>query len=323
MFDITTIGDIKLDVFVDLGRDAKVSCNLDKSACKMCIDYGVKIPVDSAVTMMAGSAPNIAIGARRLGLKSSIISVVGDDAASTLAFEGLKKEGISPDYVRVQKGSQSSFAAILNFEGESTMLAVHQAFDYKIPTNIKSKWFFVSEMGAKYKELYRELIDCCGKGAHVALNPGASQIEEYDDALLELVKACDLLIVNQSEAKSLTGSPSNDTPVLLDTLKHMGPKTVVITKGKDGAWALHEGVKYHSPMFPGERVEATGAGDSFATGVVSAIIAGYDMPTALTWGAVNAASVVQHVGPQAGLRTLAQLKEDIAGQPSYTVEKVK
>ena len=67
------------------------------------------------------------------------------------------------------------------------------------------------------------------------------------------------------------------------------------------------------PEYPGPRIEATGAGDAFTTAYIAALIHGLSHAEALTWGPINAGSVVQQVGPQAGLLTRhkmeAQLKK--------------
>ncbi len=320
MFDITTIGDIKLDVFVDLGDDAKLHCTKDEEACEMRIKYGEKIPVDSAVTMMAGSAPNVTIGARRLGRSSSIISVVGDDTTAVLALNGLKQEGVSTDYVHIAKGKDSSFSAVLNFQGESTILAVHHPHDYTIPGNLKTDWLFVTELGPNYRGLFKEIIaQQATLGYKLGINPGAIQLEELDPALFELIAACELLIVNKQEAKDLLHVPADDIKALLRGLQEMGPQTVIITDGKKGAYGAQGKSVYHAPMFPGKRVEATGAGDAFATGVLAALASDKDLPTALTWGSVNSANVVQHVGPQAGLQTQAQIQDQLSQHP-YAIE---
>jgi len=52
---------------------------------------------------------------------------------------------------------------------------------------------------------------------------------------------------------------------------------------------------------PAVVVEKTGAGDSFATGCLAAIMLGQSMRTALLWGSLNAASVIGQVGTQPGL----------------------
>lgn len=323
MYDLITVGDIKLDVFIELGEDAKLHCNLNKKDCLMEIRYGEKIPVDSAVTMMAGTAPNVAIGIRRLGGASSIVSVVGEDATATLAMDGLKKEGISTDYIRIAEGRKSSFAAVLNFQAESTVLAVHEPHTYTMPENLKTKWLFVSEIGAIYKDLYREIAQMAENGIKIAINPGAMQLEELDESLYHLISVADLLILNKDEAQLLCNCPTDDPKVLVRTMQELGPRIAIVTDGKGGSYASDDGKIFHAPLFEiGERVEATGAGDAFSTGVLGALITGHDLQTALTWGSINSGSVVKYIGPQKGLLTRQQISDELSKKPEYKVEVI-
>ena len=320
MYNLVTLGDIKLDVFIDLGDDAKLQCGVKRDTCEIVMRYGEKIPVDSAVSMMAGSAANIAIGARRLGSAVSIISVVGQDTTATLAYDGLKKEGISTQYV-TQNGGQSSFSAVLNVQGESTILAVHRPHTYTLPDNLQTHWLFLTEMGANYKNLYRDVIARAQKdGMKIGINPGAIQLEDLDDVLFALLEHTELLMVNKEEAQRLCQCDLEEAPSLLATLHELGPHTVIVTNGREGAYASDGKKSYHAPMFPGERVEATGAGDAFSTGVLAALIAQQPLALALAWGSANAASVVQYVGPQEGLLTRTQLSARLAEHPEYSVE---
>ncbi|HBU27746.1 TPA: hypothetical protein DEB00_01355 [Candidatus Uhrbacteria bacterium] len=322
MYDLLTIGDIKLDVFIDLGNDAKVFCAKDTRACEMRIKYGQKIPVDSAVSMMAGSAPNVAIGARKLGLSTSILSVVGDDTTATLAMDTLKKEGISTDYVQIAKNEQSSFSAILNFQGESTILAVHHPHTYLVPDSIEASWIFVTEMGPNYQSLFNRLIALKQeKKLKLSINPGAIQLEELDQSLFDLIGLSELLIVNKEEAKTLLHVDSHNVQALLRGLQAMGPRVVILTDGENGAYGTENTVIYHAPIFTSTRVEATGAGDAMATGMLAALASGFDLPTALTWGTVNASQVIQYVGPQKGLQTRQQILHLLRQSP-YAVTTI-
>ncbi len=322
MYDVATIGDIKLDVFIDLGKDARVSCSKDERACEMRIKYGQKIPVDSAVSMVAGSAANVAIGLRRLGTTSTVVSVMGDDSTAMLARDVLRRESISPDYLTFDKGTQSSFSAVLNFEGESTVLAVHHPHRYSIPHVLESQWLFVCEMGGEYKTLYRDLAVRAVNGQRIALNHGAIQLEQRSSELFALIRVCDTLFLNRVEAKALCHCPSNDPEALLRSVQEMGPRLAIVTDGEHGAFATENKTIWHAPAFPAKRVEATGAGDAFSTGVLGALIHEHNLPTALAWGSVNAASVVEHVGPQAGLLATTQIKTRLQQHPSYTVRSI-
>jgi 5-dehydro-2-deoxygluconokinase len=91
----------------------------------------------------------------------------------------------------------------------------------------------------------------------------------------------------------------------------MGADIVVITDGSNGSYATNGGSAWTCPVFPVKAVERTGAGDGFATAFMVALHEGCDIPDALRYGSANSASVVQFVGPQAGLLTKKQMRASL------------
>jgi sugar/nucleoside kinase (ribokinase family) len=76
---------------------------------------------------------------------------------------------------------------------------------------------------------------------------------------------------------------------------------LVMTQGAAGAVVFQNQQKFHFPAFPVKEVDATGAGDGFTTAYIAGLFYGLPHAQALKWGPVNAGSVVQKIGPQAGL----------------------
>jgi sugar/nucleoside kinase (ribokinase family) len=77
------------------------------------------------------------------------------------------------------------------------------------------------------------------------------------------------------------------------------------------------------PVYPHTPVEATGAGDAFASTVVSALILGKTLHEALSWAPINSMSVVQQVGAQKGLLTREKLEEYLKNAPEeYKLSKI-
>ncbi len=92
-------------------------------------------------------------------------------------------------------------------------------------------------------------------------------IETQRDELAELLKRIDGLVLNDSEAKLLTG----DENIVRagHKVREMGPRFIVIKKGEHGALFFSEHETYVMPAFPTEDViDPTGAGDSFAGGMM-------------------------------------------------------
>lgn len=324
MYDILTIGDIKLDTFI-LIPEASVSCELKMPSCQLCIEYGAKIPVEDIETQVAGSAPNVAVGIAKMRKTATVYSEMGKDIFHQIAKNFLEKNGVESRYVKGAAGKDSSFAAVLNFKGESTQLVSHNGDEYRLPKQTpKTSWVHVSELGKGYEGLYKDIISLHkNRGTKISFNPGVVQIQERKKVLFQLIKHSEVLFVNMAEAQDILQSTGKvEIHHLMAELKRLGPAYVVVTDGRNGAYAFDGEQLDFAPMFPGKRVEATGAGDSFATGFLGALMHGKKHSEALAWASVNAASVVNEVGPTKGLLTHTEIKKRLKGKPSYKTQEM-
>ncbi|MDO8599733.1 MAG: sugar kinase [bacterium] len=313
MHDLVTIGDIKLDTFVVL-PEAHLQCAFveQEKTCYLCLEHGAKIPVEDFEPQIAGSAANVAVGMRRLGVRTAIVAVLGNDATATLARARLKEERVDARYLKVLKNERSSYSIVITYKGERTMLAAHRPHHYHLPKLAPFKWLYLSEMGEDYEELFRDLIVLVRRRkAKLAFNPGVIQLQGGVRKLAPVIRATDVLFVNKEEGHQLVNGRKNGLDIrhLLTALWKLGPPVVVLTDGSRGSYAFDGGEVWHLPVFPAKVVEMTGAGDSFATGFIAARMYGKDLRECLRWGAANSASVIGIVGPQPGLLTKAKLAQ--------------
>ncbi len=318
MLDLLSVGAIKLDTFIVL-PEASVLCELKKPDCKLCIEYGKKIPVESFVTQIAGSAPNVAVGLARMNCKTAVMSFMGDDPVYHQAIAFLKAHKVSPSQVKKQKGFHSSAAVVLNYKGESTQLVDHVPHTYRLPkTTPACRFIHISELGGQYEPLYKDAIWLAKKkGAKISFNPGSVQLRERKKELLDLIAVTEVLFLNLFEARQLIQHPEDDIRLLMTRLKAMGPHYVVVTDGKNGAYAFDGQQLDFVPIFPGDFKEATGAGDAFATGFLGGLLKGKAHREALKWGAANASSVVGAVGPTSGLLSHLEIQKRLKKHPSF------
>ena len=324
MLDIITIGDIKLDTFVQI-NDASVQCEVRMPECKLCLDYGAKVAVDKVESQMAGSAPNVAVGLSRLGHKTAVLSNMGTDGTRALSLERLTEEKVDSSLVFANKDAQSSYSVVLNYQGDRTILTSHIKHEYRLPKRLpKTDWLYVSEIGDGYEDLYSDIV--AYKKNHdvkIGCNPGSIQIQERKSELLALLKITDIIFINLEEAQQITQSSSKAPHTLMSELSKIGVKTVILTDGKRGAFAYENKKLYAVPIFPGKAVETTGAGDAFATGYLGAILAKKPLEDALKWGVVNSSSVVGHIGPQPGLLRKTQMLKHLREAPTtFVVEEI-
>jgi sugar/nucleoside kinase (ribokinase family) len=236
----------------------------------------------------------------------------------------LAKHKVSTKFVKKQKGYRSSAAVVLNYKGESTQLVDHVSHSYRLTKAPATKFLHISELGGDYADLYKDTIHLKkSKDVKISFNPGAIQIQERKKIFLELISATEVLFVNLVEARKIVKADNGEEiRGIMLKLKALGPHYVVVTDGQNGAYAYDGETLVKAPMFPGKRVEATGAGDGFATGFLGAILKGKDHEEALRWGSVNAASVVGEVGPTAGLLSVSEIQSRLKAKPSYKVNSL-
>ncbi|MFA5947187.1 MAG: carbohydrate kinase family protein [Patescibacteria group bacterium] len=322
MLDLISVGDVKLDTFIVI-HDASVKCELKMPDCKLCLAYGEKIPVEAFVTQIAGSAPNVAVGAARMGLSTSVLSHMGEDDVYNQALHFLSKNKVDSSNIKTKKNIRSSAAVVLNFKGESTQLVDFVPQEYHLPAKILATNFLhICEVGDGYEHLYKDAVLQAKKGIRISLNPGAIQIKEKKRELFDLLATCEVLFVNQSEARVLLEKEGDTIHGIMAMLKALGPKYVVVTDGPQGAYAFDGKQLNVVPAFPGTMKEATGAGDAFATGFLGALIKGKTHREALRWGSVNSASVIEHVGPTLGLLTHTEIAKRLRAHPSFQTKEL-
>jgi sugar/nucleoside kinase (ribokinase family) len=307
-FDIISVGDATLDIFIRVA-EASLLCSVDKSSCQLCFNFADKIPIERLDRDVAGNAANNAVGSARLGMKTALYSIVGDDETGRSVIQRLKKEKVSTKFIVVDKKHASNYSVVLNYKGERTILTYSEPRKYVTPALDHPAWIYYTAIGKHHDRLEQHIVRHVKKsGAKLAYNPGTVQLRQGLKHLEPTFAATTVLFLNQEEAQLLVGVKGT-MPGLLRALKETGPEIVVVTDGPRGAAVFDGREMYSMEVFPLKVVEMTGAGDSFATAFIAALHHGEDIPSALRWGTANSGSVVGKIGPQAGLLHLPELKK--------------
>ncbi len=318
MYDLISIGDVKLDAFIDLNA-CKEKCSLAKK--NVCFNFGEKISIELLDQQVAGSAPNVATAIARLGHKTAVISNMGKDATHDMTLKALADEGVDTKFIKAHKGVASAYSAVLSLQGEKTILVSYIEKPYKLPTPLpKTRWMYMSEMGAGYEKLFTQVSRAVQKrGIKLGFNPGNKQIAERKEALYKLIKHTKVLFVNVEEGQRIARTKTSDIKTLGKKLLKLGPKEVVVTDGPKGSYGFSADTAVYCPIYPGDRIESTGAGDSFASAYIGARMNDLSIEEALKWGSTNAASVVLAIGPVPGLLNERQIKSRLKKLKSYRV----
>jgi sugar/nucleoside kinase (ribokinase family) len=324
--DFLAIGDIVAEPFIKI-TDAESSCDISGEHCKISFRFGEKIPYESAeICYAVGNSPNVAVGASKLGTNSALISYTGDDFVGKQNLESLIKDGINIDYMKIVPGVESNYHFVLWYETERTILVKHIKFPYSFDDKVpEAKWVYLSSLASNSIEYHKEISEYLKKFPNIKLSfqPGTFQIKLGIEALKNIYEQTEILFCNLSEAKRILETTEDDKIKLMGKLRSLGPKNIIMTDGLKGAY-LDDGVDvYFIPVYSTTSVESTGAGDAFASAVISALILEKDLKEALTWGPINAMSVVSYVGPQKGLLTREQIEDYLSKAPEdYKVMKI-
>jgi ribokinase len=322
-YDLVAIGDIVVDDFIRL-TDPSFHVRIDQGNRELTMRFGQKVPFESSTLVAAvGNSPNAAVSASRLGLRAGLVVTVGKDRDGEDCLAQLQKEGVSTEFVTVHPTLPTNHHYVMWFEDERTILIKHQAYPYAIPAMAPPRWIYLSSIGEHGKEFHATLAAYLAEHPEtkLAFQPGTFQILMGAEALKDVYAHTEVFFCNRQEAAAILGTSDQDVKALLTGVLALGPKTVVITDGPDGAYAATAAGRWFVPKYPDPAppLERTGAGDAFASTVVSALALGVPVEQALLWAPVNSMSVVQQVGAQAGLLTRAALEELLAKAPASYV----
>ena len=318
-YDFLGIGDTVTDAFIRL-KEAEVHCDINKEHCTICMRFGDKIPYEDVYIVPAvGNSANAAVSAARLGLKSALVSNIGDDYFGTECIQALKKENVGTEYVTINKGHKTNYHYVLWFGDERTILIKHEEYDYKLPTIGNPRWVYLSSLGENSLEYHRMLEKYLRARPDVklAFQPGTFQIKFGKDALAYFYERADVLFCNKDEAQRILGTQEADMKLLLGMIAALGPKIVVITDGVKGAYAYDGKNAWSMRMYPDPKppLQRTGAGDAFSSTFTIALALGLPITDALKWAPINSMSVVQGIGARQGLLTRSQLEEYLTKAP--------
>lgn len=324
--DVLSIGDVVTDAFIKL-FDERAEAYQDDRGKWLAIPFATKVPFDRAIEVEGvGNAGNAAVCFAKLGLKSGLISNVGDDQHGRDIITALKNMKVDTRFVRVNPGKISNFHYVLWYKEERTILIKHEEYDYEWPHFHEQdipKWIYFSSISKNSLDSYHDKVtEWLEKHPNVrfAFQPGTFQLEAGVERLTALYRRTDVLLLNREEAVKVSDGDYNNFNDLFDRLHALGPHVVVITDGPDGAYASEiDNARFKMPPYPDPAApyERTGAGDAFSSAFVAELIKGNTVEGALQIAPINSMSVVQHVGAQEGLLTENEIEEYLKVAPAW------
>lgn len=261
--------------------------------------------------ILGGAATFISLAASRFcGVR--LVAIVGendfpDEHVRLLASHGVDLAGLE----RVP-GRTFRWAGVYADDFSSrrtldTQLGVFASFSPKIPAGYAASRYVM--LGNINPELQLAVLDAVHGDRFVATDTMNLWINTARDALGAVMRRTDLLIINDEEAQLLTGE--RQIARAAAEVRRMGPKAVIIKRGEHGAFLFHGDGVFFAPAFPlDEVVDPTGAGDSFAGGLMGYLASvGRADFAALKRGMICGAAVASATCEAFGVERTAQLTD--------------
>lgn len=250
---------------------------------------------------LGGSANYFSAGAS-LFAPIRLVAVVGDDFPeahlSRLAARGVDLTGLERVEGPTFRWKGRYAAEDADAETLDTQLNVFEHFQPKIPAEwTDSPMVF---LGNIHPRLQLDVLDQIASPRLVAADTMNFWIEGEREALLEVLRRIDLLVINETEARQLAGAENIFKAA--DAIRAMGPRILIVKRGAYGALLFHPEGTFFVPAVPlREVIDPTGAGDTFASGVIGSVAADgvLDLPAlrrAVLTGTVMASFACQGFG---------------------------
>jgi len=246
-----------------------------------------------------GGSVSYACAATSFFTKCGMVAVAGNDFARA-SFASLRKFGIDLRGLQIMKGKTFRWSGVYekDFNNRRTLctkLNVFQSFMPELPGEYrKSRFLFLANIAP---ELQAHVMDQVDNPSFVMVDTMDLWINTARPVLLKLIKKVDLLLLNDSEARHLSGE--NHLVTAAQKLLKLGPRHLIIKKGEHGSMLISKNDIFLLPAFPVDKViDPTGAGDSFAGGFIGCLatqknISHSAMRKAMIYGTITASFAVE------------------------------
>jgi ribokinase len=293
------------------------SLNIDLSAhVERHPSPGETVAAQGFSTSCGGKGANQAVAAARLGGAVAMIGKVGEDAHGKQLLDGLRADGVDVSRVAVDEQAPTGTALITVADsGENSIVIVAGANAALSSADIDSAASTITraEVLTTVLEIPIDTVLAAVRaaakaGTRVVLN--LSPVRPLPD---DVLRAADPLVVNEHEARRLL----SDAGVELsagwsaehsERLRALGPRSVVVTLGADGANVAEAAGTAHLPALPVRAADTTGAGDAFAATLALRLSRGDTLADAAAAATEVSAYSVQRAGAQDSYPHLADLR---------------
>ncbi len=287
----------------------------------------IETPFGKTDKIIGGSATYAAWSASHFTKPIKQISIIGGDFPDS-ELNALQERGVQFEGVELLKDEKSFFWSgryHMDMNARDTLITdlnVLEKFNPVVPDSYQDCEFLM--LGNLMPSLQKKIIEQLKtRPKLIIMDTMNFWMDIAMEDLLQSISMVDLLMVNDGEARQLSGEYS--LVKAAQKIMDMGPKYLIIKKGEHGALLFHGKHVFFAPALPLEEVfDPTGAGDTFAGGFIGHLASTKDisynnMKTAIIIGSAMASFVVEKFGAE---RLKEITKDDISKRLNQFVDLV-
>lgn len=297
MYDVLVVGSANADLTVRVERRPGA---------------GETVLGTDLVESAGGKGANQAAAAARIGGRTALLARVGGDAFGEMLLAAQRAAGTDVAPVIVDDAARSGTAMIIvDPDGDNSIVVSPGANAALSPGDVAAaqETIAAASVVSLQLEIPMESVRAAAAaaeraGTRVVLNPSPAP----EVALApELLAVADPLVVNEHEARQLSGRADGSPAEWAQALREQGARSVVITLGGDGALVLDASGSEDIPGVRVKAVDTTGAGDAFTGALATRLARGDALPEAARFAVRVGAAAVTKPGAQPSYPTLAEL----------------
>lgn len=279
--------------------------------------------ITSFAALVGGCPTNISVGTRRLGLKSALLTGVGQDKVGDFIVHFLKREGVETRFSVVKPGRRTS-AVLLGIQPPDQFPLIYYRDnnadieltidDVNAAPMADSRALLISGTGLS-KEPSRSATQYAAElaqrlGTEVVLDIDYRADQWHDARAFGVTTRLTLPLVDiaiGNEAELLTATDTHNAEDAVRRLLEGVRKALIFKRGEDGCTVYTKaGETIHVPPFKIDVLNVLGAGDAFASGFFYGYLNGWGWSKAARMGNANGAIVVTRQGCANDMPTLAE-----------------
>lgn len=275
--------------------------------------WGSKQPLARWIEGGGGPVATALVTLTRLGLRTCLVSAVGQDTYGEKILADLQREGVTTDYIRTFPGeSHTAFVLVEPEHGKRTVWWHNdQAVFEALASNLTVVRPLITQARALLLDTHLPEIGLLA--AHWMRSAGGIVMidaERYSERTARLLPHCTAIVVSERFAREATGQ--SDGFQAARSLYAQYQTLVVVTAGERGCWCVDADDAFHMPTFLVPVLDTTGAGDVFHGSFLYGMLQGWPIREVARFASATAALKCRAYGGRNGIPSYPEVQQFLA-----------